>query len=265
MLRVMPRDLDWEGCVNVRDLGGFPTPGGATAFGVFVRADNARKLTAAGWDAAAKYGIRTILDLRSEPECAADPPAHGDFTHTRLSLFDHFDGDEAYRADLMARVAHLDVAERHRVLYCEALERDAVRFGQAFGVLAEADGGVLFHCVGGKDRTGMLTALLLRLAGVDVEAVEADYVRSEERLASAPDREPGLNVTPRGVIDHAVAEIEARHGSTVEYLLRAGVTAEQLDRIRARLAPDSRTVPDQRNGAGEGAASIHLGSGDGGD
>jgi protein-tyrosine phosphatase len=235
----VPRDLDWEGCVNLRDLGGFATPTSVTAFGVFVRADNARKLTSAGWDAAAGYGIRTVLDLRSEPECTADPPARGDFTHIRLSLFEHFDGDEAYRADLMARVANVDVAERHRILYCEALERDAERFGRAVGVLADADGGVLFHCVGGKDRTGMLTALLLRLVGVAVGEVEADYVRSEMRLAHAPGRESGLNITPLRVIDHALADTESRHGSVEGYLLRAGVSAEQLDRIRARLAPGS--------------------------
>jgi len=235
----MPRDLDWNGCVNVRDLGGFATPTGDTAFEVFVRADNARKLTAAGWDAAREYGIRTVLDLRSEPECTADPPAHADFAHARLSLFEHFDGDESYRAELMERVANLDVAERHRVLYREALERDAVRFGEAVGVLADADGGVLFHCVGGKDRTGMLTALLLRLVGVPVEAVEADYVRSEIRLAAAPDREPGLNVTPRGVIDHVIGDTEARHGSVEAYLLHAGVHAEQLALLRARFAPGS--------------------------
>jgi protein-tyrosine phosphatase len=233
----VPRDLEWEGCVNVRDLGGFATPAGDTAFEVFVRADNARNLTAAGWDAARDYGIRTVLDLRSEPECTADPPAHRDFTHTRLSLFEHFDGDEAYRAELTERVANLDVAERHRVLYREALERDAVRFGQAVAVLADADGGVLFHCVGGKDRTGMLTALVLRLAGAPIEAVEADYVRSEARLAAAPERERGLNITPRGVIDHVMGDTEARHGSVDGYLLHAGVSAEQLDRIRAAFAP----------------------------
>jgi protein-tyrosine phosphatase len=235
----VPRDLDWAGCVNVRDLGGFATPTGNTTFGVFVRADNARKLTAAGWDAAREYGIRAVLDLRSEPECVADPPVHVDFAHTRLSLFDHFDGDDTYRAELLERVANLDVAERHRVLYREALERDAARFGRAIGVLAEADGGVLFHCVGGKDRTGLIAALLLRLVGVPVEAVEADYVRSETRLAEAPDREPGLNITPRGVIDHVIGETEARYGSVEAYLLQAGVHAEQLDRIRARFAPGS--------------------------
>lgn len=66
----MPRDLAWDGCLNARDLGGFTTPVGSTAFGVFVRSDNARNLTPAGWRAATEYGIRTVLDLRSDAECA---------------------------------------------------------------------------------------------------------------------------------------------------------------------------------------------------
>ena len=232
----MPRDLDWDGCVNVRDLGGFTTPAGTTAFGVLVRADNARNLTPAGWRAASGYGIRTVLDLRSDPECAADPPAHPDFTHRRLSLFDHFDGDAAYHSDLLARVAELDVAEKHRTLYREALELDAARFAEAVTLLAEADGGALFHCVGGKDRTGLLAALLLRLVGVPIEAVEADYVRSEARLRLA-ENAPRDGGTPRHVINQVLDETEARHGSVAAYLLQAGASAEQLARIRRRFAP----------------------------
>lgn len=233
----MPRDLVWDGCVNVRDLGGFTTPTGTTAFGVFVRADNVRNLTPAGWRAASEYGIRTVLDLRSDPECATDPPAHPAFAHRRLSLFDHFDGDAAYRDDLFARVANLALAEKHRTLYREALDLDAARFGEAIGVLAEADGGVVFHCSGGKDRTGLLAALLLRLVGVPVEAVEADYVRSERRLRLA-DSTPRHDISaPREVINRVVDETEARHGTAAVYLLQAGGSAEHLERIRRRFAP----------------------------
>jgi protein-tyrosine phosphatase len=198
----VPRNLDWDGCRNVRDLGGFATPAGTTAYGVFVRGDNARELTPAGWRAASDYGIRSVLDLRSDPECAADPPAHPDFTHKRLSLFDHFDGDAAYRADLIARVAGLGAAEKHRLLYREALELDAARFAEAVGFLADADCAVLLHCAGGKDRTGVLAALLLRLVGVPVEAVAADYVRSESRLQLAES-------APPDVIDGVIEETEA--------------------------------------------------------
>jgi protein-tyrosine phosphatase len=235
----MPRDLPWDGCVNVRDLGGFTTPTGATAFGVFVRANNARRLTQSGWRAASEYGIRTVLDLRSDPECAADPPAHPDFTHTRISLFDHFDGQEDYRDDLLARISNLSGVERYRTMYCEALELDDARFAEAVGVLADADGGVLFHCAGGKDRTGVLAALLLRLVDVPMAEVEADYVRSEERLRPA-DGPPLYDIsTPPDVIGHVLGTIEARHGSTEAYLLRAGVSGERLDRLRGRLTgPD---------------------------
>ena len=233
----MPRDLVWEGCVNVRDLGGFTTPARTTTFGVFVRADNARNLAPAGWRAPTEYGIETVLDLRSEPECAADPPAHPGFTHERLSLFDHFDGNEAYRDDLMARVANLGVAEKHRTLYREALELDAARFAEAFAVLAEADGGVVFHCVGGKDRTGLLAALLLRLVDVPIEAVEADYVRSGIRLREARSRAREDGGTPRDVIGPVLAETEARHGTVAAYLVQAGASPERLERIRRRFAP----------------------------
>jgi protein-tyrosine phosphatase len=231
------RDLDWDGCVNVRDLGGFATPSGTTAFGVFVRADNARKLTPAGWHAASEYGIRTVLDLRSEPECAADPQAHPGVTHRRLSLFDHFDGDAAYRADLLARAANLDNAEKHRLLYREALELDAARFAEAVGVLAEADGAVLFHCAGGKDRTGMLAGLLLKSVGVAVDEVEADYVLSQTRLKQGPEAHLHDGSTPPDVINRVFAELEARHGTAASYLIKAGTPAEQLDRLRSRLAP----------------------------
>jgi protein-tyrosine phosphatase len=231
------RDLAWDGCVNVRDLGGFTTTAGKTARGVFVRADNARKLTPAGWRAAREYGIGTVLDLRSEPECAADPPAHPDFTHRRLSLFDHFDGDAAYRADLLARAAKLDNAEKHRLLYREALDLDAARFAEVVGVLAEADGCVLFHCAGGKDRTGVLAGLLLRLVGVAVEAVEADYVLSQTRLKQGPDAHLHDGSTPPHVIDRVLAELEARHGTAAAYLLQAGTSAEQIERIQRRFTP----------------------------
>ena len=234
----VPRDLAWDGCVNVRDLGGFTTPAGTTAFGVFVRADNARNFTPAGWRDAAKYGIRTVLDLRSDPECAADPPAHPDFTHRRLSLFDHFDGDAAYHADLIARVASLDVEEKHRTLYREALDLDAGRFAEAVGVLAEADGGALFHCVGGKDRTGLLAALLLRLVGVPVQVVETDYVRSETRLRQAESVPRNAAAAPRNVVNQVLDEIEARHGTTAAYLMEAGASAGDLERIRGRFCPD---------------------------
>jgi protein-tyrosine phosphatase len=234
----MRRDLEWAGCVNVRDLGGLATAdGGVTRFGAVVRADNIRQLTAEGWRSASRYGISTILDLRSEAECNADPapPVDVHLDVVRISLFDDFDSDAAYRADLEKRVAGSDPREAYRVLYTDALERNRALFARALQVVAGAgSGGVLVHCLGGKDRTGVLAALLLRLAGVPIASVADDYHRSEQRLG-IPDS------APVGVIDRVIESLEIRHGSVEDFFLDAGATvtdvAQARERLRANAVP----------------------------
>jgi protein-tyrosine phosphatase len=228
----MRRDLDWAGCVNVRDLGGLATADGAvTAFGVVVRADNVRRLTPEGWTSATRYGISTILDLRSEAECRADAalPADVHLDVIRISLFDDFDSDAAYRADLEKRLEGSDIREAYRVLYTEALDRNRALFARALRVVARAgEGGVLVHCLGGKDRTGVLAALLLRLAGVPAATVADDYRRSEQRLG-IPDS------APVGVIERVIASLEDEHGSVERFFLDAGATLADVTHVRERL------------------------------
>lgn len=230
------RDLDWDGCLAIRDLGGLATPDGVTTSGVFVRSDNARKLTARGWEQAWSYGIRTVLDLRSETECVDDPPAPGWFEFRRISLFTHFDEDAAYREDFLARLSGRDEATAYRALYSEALDLDRGRLAEALDVLASCPRGVLFHCVGGKDRTGVLAALLLRLVGVSMDDVEADYVHTEARARGRAESPHIDRSTPAGVITEVVEELEAQHGSIRGYLLWAGVSDTHLVSIAGELA-----------------------------
>lgn len=227
------RDLDWDGCVAVRDLGGLAARDGVTRSGVYVRSDNARNLSSRGWKQAWDYGIRTVLDLRSETECLDDPPAPSRFEVRRISLFAHFDDDPVYREDLLARLSGRDEAAAYRVLYAEALDLDRGRFAEALGALATGPHGVLFHCAGGRDRTGVLAALLLRLAGVSIDDVEADYLHTGARgKAGSPNIDRSR---PAGVITQVVEELETRHGSVGDYLLRAGVSNGDLALIAAAL------------------------------
>jgi protein tyrosine/serine phosphatase len=197
-----------------------------------VRADNVRNLTNAGWQRAWEYGIRTVLDLRAASETVSDPPTHPDYAHGTVSLFDHFDGDPTSRIDLAARLSGRDIAEQYRTLYLEALELDAPRFAEALRIIANAPpGGVLIHCAHGKDRTGLLAALLLRLVNVPPDLVHADYVRSAARLGLA-------DSAPSGVVDHVVAAVEGERGSIAQYLLGAGATPVELERVKARLLGD---------------------------
>ncbi len=82
------RNLVWDGCVNVRDLGGHPTEGGReTHYGRIVRADTVRTLSEEGWRALLDYGIRTVVDLRTDRELEEDAPAELPVRHGTVEEF----------------------------------------------------------------------------------------------------------------------------------------------------------------------------------
>ena len=176
--------LAWEGCLNVRDLGGLPTEDGRrTRAGAVVRSDNVRGLTDAGWRALADHGVTRIVDLRWPEELAEDQPRDVDIDVVHVSVLgETYDRD--YVAELDAHLASVDdVAEHYAWSYVDFLERYRERFGRAFAAVADADGAVVVHCMGGKDRTGLVSALLLRLAGVGLETIGEDYALSAANLA----------------------------------------------------------------------------------
>jgi protein tyrosine/serine phosphatase len=246
---VSERTLAWDGCLNVRDLGGFETAnGGATRFGRVVRADSIRQLTEAGWEAAVRYGIRTAVDLRFADELEDDPPAEVPIAVVHLSLFGEPDAERWRELDRGA-AALGDPTAATAYVYLETLEEHRPRFAAAIAAVAAADrGGVLVHCVGGKDRTGLVSALLLRLAGVDVEAIGADYALSEVNLAERherwiaeaadeAERERLRRITrsPAAAMVAVLEELDRRYGDVADYLQAGGASAGVLERARARL------------------------------
>lgn len=241
------RRLVWDGCVNVRDLGGHPTEdGGETRFAAVVRADSVRGLSDTGWEALVAYGVRTIVDLRWHDELAEDPPRELPVAAVHVPLF----GERAQseEADRMLRTI-ADPIEWRRRSYLEALARFRENVARAITAVAEARaGGVVVHCAGGVDRTGLVTALLLRVAGVAREHVAADYGASEANWAphvgrwidAAGDdvereRRRRLAIVRPEVMLGVLEELEASHGSVRQYLLDVGASPEHLDRVRARL------------------------------
>lgn len=248
---MLVRDLVWDGCLNVRDLGGQPTEDGLeTRFGAVVRADSVRKLTEAGWEALLGHGVRTIVDLRYHTELAADPPLELPVEVVHVPVFPE-PGPEWDEIDAIG-VAAEPGAPSIQVVYGELLRRCSARFAEAVIAVARApEGCVVVHCMGGKDRTGLVTALLLRLAGVSVDAVADDYAASEANLrerteawiAEAKDDEERnwrrrVSVTPAEAMAAVLHDVEARHGSVQAFLLAAGAEPHDLERARARLRPD---------------------------
>ena len=229
------RDLEWEGCYNVRDLGGLPTvQGGVTRFGALVRSDNPWKLTAEGLRAMRAHGVRTVVDLRHEIEIAERPTVEVEHV-VNVSVLDF--GDEEY----WSRWRGVQDTPR---FYREVLERWSDRFAGAVVAVARArQGGVLVHCEVGRDRTGLVCALLLSVAGVPPEAIAADYALSAERLAplyaewARAERDPEARARlERENISEAAAMAHVLDNVDVEtYLLGAGATARDLEAIRERL------------------------------
>ena len=242
------RDLVWDGLLNVRDLGGHPTEdGGETRFGEIVRADTVRRLSEDGWQALLDYGIRTIVDLRTDGELQADPPTELPVTAVHVPFLE--EDDRVFREVDEAASAAPDHAAATRAVYLIFLERFRSNVAAAITAIAEApEGGVVVHCMGGKDRTGLATALLLRMSGVGIDEIAADYALSEERLKPRHDawlaeaeteaereRLRRIAATPAEAMVGVLEELERRYGS-VEAYLRAGGAPEDIgERVRARL------------------------------
>jgi protein-tyrosine phosphatase len=246
------RDLAWDGCLNVRDLGGHATEdGGETRFGAIVRADSIRQLSEAGWAALVDYGIRTVVDLRGDHERQDDPPAHLDVgvVHVPFSEASERELEEIAAEIEAAAAAAPDPAARTRDVYLIFLERFKQNVAAGLRAVASApEGGVVVHCVGGKDRTGLLTAFLLDLAGVGVEEIAADYALSEELLRPRHDawlaaaeteaereRVRRVSRTPAASMVGVFEELQLRYGSVEGYLLAAGAEPDDLVRARIRL------------------------------
>ena len=250
--QLQPRDLVWDGCLNVRDLGGLATrDGGETRFGAVVRADSVRLLSDDGWQALVDHGIRTVIELRGDEERADDPPAESpvEIVHIPFLSGDQTERDALGEELETAATTAPDVAAGTRDVYLIFLARFRSNVAAAVRAVAHAPaGGIVIHCVGGKDRTGLLSALLLHLAGVDDGDIAADYALSEERLRprherwfAAAETEEELERlrriarTPAASMVGVFAELDRRYGGVEEYLRGAGVTHEELELVRARL------------------------------
>ncbi|TML59091.1 MAG: tyrosine-protein phosphatase [Actinobacteria bacterium] len=243
------RTLSWDGCVNIRDLGGHPTADGrATRFGAVVRADSVRLLTDAGWEALLGYGVSRIVDLRLHSELALDPPRELTVEVVHVPLMPDLDDEEWVEIDAVGD-AQPDAAGSTRAVYLEFLERRRPQFAEAFAAVANApEGTVVVHCHGGKDRTGLVVALLLRLVDVDIGTIAADYALSGYNLreqtaawvVAAEDdlereRRRRIGSAPAEAMVAVLEELERRYSSVREYLGAAGVPDETIDAAAARL------------------------------
>ncbi|MEV7022479.1 tyrosine-protein phosphatase [Kitasatospora sp. NPDC093558] len=232
------RTLVWDGCLNVRDLGGLPTVSGRpTARGAIVRADNLDRLTAEGWDALLDHGVRTVVDLRNAEEHKPLLPRPEGVELIRVPL------DELAGPAWWETYGRLDGTPLALRPYLDHCPHAAARLVTA--VASARPGGVVVHCGAGRDRTGLAALLLLALAGVRPAAIAEDY------LLSGPNVRPLYGMLGLPDQYRRIDAVLAEAGTTVEaaladaldgfepagYLLAAGVTPADVAAVRARLLP----------------------------
>lgn len=236
------RNLDWDGLYNARDLGGLPTASGeATRHRSLIRADGLSRLTSQGWDAMRRYGVRTCIDLRSSWEVAEHPysPPASDVVRVAAPWEDGLLDDLEFGGWAASGV--LSCA----LYFAPFLERFPERTAAVVRAIADAPaGGVVFHCERGRDRTGLLSILLLSLARVPDEVIVADHLATDVRLIATGigqghvplDGEAELyaerGTTAEAIVTDLLADFDA-----AQYLLTAGLSSKDLDAVRGRLVP----------------------------
>ncbi len=234
------RKLSFPRLLNARDLGGRLTRDGArTRFKAFLRTDDPWKLTPEGMQAILGYGVTTVIDLRWPEELDSRPsPFRRGGSAVRYAHVSLLDGSEP-----AWRLKTPDVPKE--LWNCVVLDAAGPQIAETLRLVADAPPGVvLFHCAAGKDRTGVIAAMLLAIADAVPAEIAADYAISTEfirdaYLAAHP-RETWPAVLedvrcPPEQIHNMLAHLDARYGGTAGYLRRIGLTPDEVARIRARL------------------------------
>jgi protein-tyrosine phosphatase len=233
------RTLHFPELLNARDLGGCPTTDGARVrMRSLLRADDLSQLNARGIQALAAYGVRTVLDLRWAQEAAEHPgplPAALPQVHyERISLLTHTEDEWQLRSR--------DVAKE--LWKCAVLEHVRHELHRVLSFIAAAPAEpLLFHCVAGKDRTGLVAALLLALADATPAAIAADYAQSATNLRAGylkryagTDRERILEAL-RCPEENAYNMLKFLDdaGGVRAYLAQIGLQPAEITRLRQRL------------------------------
>jgi protein-tyrosine phosphatase len=242
--------LAWDGLHNVRDLGGHPTPLGRTRFGAVVRSEGLTLISEAGRAALSSFGVKTIIDLRSPAEAELEVHPFRDLPgYHSVPLLDD---------DAMGVVAGFPQAAD---VYSYMVDQRGEQLASILRAMAAGATPQLVHCKAGKDRTGVVIALLLANAEVARDSIVADYVLSDsmlrplydiwarqrgidpDSLAEPMRRYPSTPEAMRAMFEH----LDARYGGLRPYLLSIGLTEseqQELAQFLRETAPTVTTRPD---------------------
>ncbi len=241
------RKLGFQGAFNFRDLGGYRGRAGQTVrWRTLYRADALHRLPDDELDQLSLLGVRSVLDLRTEAELEHGriKAEHLGITHLHLPVLGKTWAPTKLDPDA-------DAGEVLGSLYIQMLDVGAPALAGALQVLADpAQVPAVFHCAAGKDRTGVLAAVVLALLGVDEETIIGDYALTAaamaslverlkqdrpEALSAMNDQPPAYLATPPEAMRRFLDHVHAEHGSMVGYVRGIGVELEVVEALHTTL------------------------------
>ena len=216
---------------NTRELGGFRTSDGCmTKNNVYWRSDVPEAPAAADIDMLISAGITTVIDMRTEAERLRTPNELSDMADFKYYHFPITEGSGVPESLEAVPMSYMTVATSDNM-------------PKVIKVLAEAESGVLYHCTAGKDRTGVVSAVILMICGADREDIVRDYVISREYnhkrleafLAAHPEVDRNIVLANEKSMNGFIDLFTERFGTAERYLEYIGLTAEYADMIRNKL------------------------------
>ncbi|KDQ29730.1 hypothetical protein PLEOSDRAFT_50602 [Pleurotus ostreatus PC15] len=261
-----PPFITIPGVINVRDLGAYLSnthPGKLTKPNLMLRSAEISGITPEGIDRLRELGITKVFDLRSDTEIEkydTPVPEIEGIEIIRAPVFQK----EDYSPEMMAKRYKLYASgktEAFMELYSQILDHGGEAFGAVLRHIHDRPTeGCLFHCTAGKDRTGLLAALLLKLAGVDNEAIAKDYALTRvgreparpmimARLAKEPlfasNNEAALNMFTcrHDTMTSFLELLDKNYGGVEEYLKKyINLSDDEINRIRENILVPSANL-----------------------
>ena len=243
------RHWPMDGAHNVRDVGGYPTTDGhQTRWRVLLRADGLHRLSDADQSILRAAGLHTVIDLRYSQEAERAPDVFVNVPDIHYYNIQLLPG--AVSAGVLPDAARMQPPTSLDGVYKMLVDHCQPTLKQAISLVAdETDGAVIVHCTLGKDRTGVITALLLSAVGVADETIVEDYALTGECVkgllpelreqALIDGRDPvtyeRMLATDPANIATFLKYVRDKYGSTHDYLRQIGITDSQLAALRARL------------------------------
>ena len=251
------RRLPLTGLTNARELGGWNTPNGVTKYGVFLRTEVPFELPEEDLAFLKDYGVTMDIDLRGSSELVSMPDTLKDeswLEYVHMPMFDKrpnvggSSGDAAANGGAGAARRTTEEGFSWGKTYVRMTEDSPEWVRTVLETIARADGVVMYHCTTGKDRTGIVSAMILGLCGVAEEDIMADYCVSEVYLEwlyarlrksmnlpeGGGEIEPFFKTAPTNM-RMLLAHWKEQYGGVCGFLKHCGVTEECMETIRRRL------------------------------